>query len=261
MIVPTMNDDEKAYEAFRMTNWLCQCYEKWRPDIEQRFRRGTRFPYFQRGQTVDDKGNKWIFIFYCLSKEMKKKHKYRGYAYITYDVPPRRIKNDLNAGKGCLLIDPVAMKNRIDGKDPRGGIIIDILPHAFNRYTERYLKPLGKENLSFGQKLEDMLARWQWFDVCADLEGDKNAKKHKGDNIAPYDIIMKGGGMLRGQIIHELLLRIHTYVSKDMMFENQLLRQEEMVSEYHRIKKGIIQADKWQKRKSMMSKRKGDNER
>lgn len=244
-----MNDDEKAFEAFRMTDRLCQCYEEWRSEIEARFRKGTRFPYFQRGRMKDDKGNDWTFLFFCLSKEMRKRRIYRGLAYITYEIPPRRIKNDLNAGKGCLLMDPIAMQNRIRGIDTRGSIIYDIIPHAFNRYTERYLKPLGRDKISFGYKVEDMLTRWQWFDVSADLEGDKNAEKHKGDNIAPFDVMMRGGGMLRGQIVHELMLRISTYVSEDMMFENQLQRQQEMVGEYHRLKGSLYDEAKAARKK------------
>ena len=38
--------------------------------------------------------------------------------------------------------------------------------------------------------------------------------------------------MLRGQIVNNLLLRFTTYVSPDMMFDNQLKRQQEMMREH-----------------------------
>lgn len=236
MILPTMSNDEKAYEAFRMTNWLCDCYRHLKPEIDDKFRRGTRFPYFQRYGMKDDKLNDWTFLFYCKSKDMKKKGLYYTQAYITYDIPRKRMEYDVNAGRGCLIFDPLQMRKRIENRDTCS-IIIEIVPHVFNRYTERYLKPLGMENIEFTRKLESMLTRWQWFDIEADLLGDKNALKHKGDNICPYDVMMCDGGMLRGQIVNEMLLRFTTYVSKDMMFDNQHERQQEMASEYFSMKR------------------------
>lgn len=239
MILPTMNDDEKAFEAFRMTSWLSECYQEWKAQIEDRFSRGTKFPYIQRGSVVDDKNNKWVFLFICPSKEMKKRRIYKTMAYTTYDIPRKRKEYDVNAGKGCLMFDPLAMKSCIDGKSRC--MIMDIVPHAINRYTERYLKPLGKENIEFGLKLENMLLRWQWFDISADLHCDKNAETHKKGNICPYDVIMRGGGILRGQVVNEMMIRFTTYVGKDMMFDNQIKRQNEMVGEYYRMKsEGLI---------------------
>lgn len=232
-----MNDDEKAFEAFRMTSWLCGVFDDCSPLVVDRFRRGTRFPYFQRTCVTDDKGNRWTLLFYILNKSQKKKGMYYTLAYTTYDIPRKHKEDDVNAGRGCLIFDPFQMKNRIENTGTRTSVIVDIVPHAFNRYTERYLRPLGRGDIEFGYKVEDMLKRWQWFDVCADLFGDKNAEKNKGGNICPYDVIMRGGGMLRGQIVSEVLLRFTTYVSEDMMFENQQERQEAMRSEYFKLKR------------------------
>lgn len=241
MILPTMNDDEKTYEAFRMTTWLCDCMDEWKPKVIERFRKGTKFPYFQRGKVTDDKGNEWICLFYILTKSQKKKGVFYTVAYTVYDIPRKYKENDANCGKGVLMLDPYAMQRKIDGVGIQNAVVTDIVPHAFNRYTQRYLKPIGKENIEFGYKVESMLKRWQWFDISADIFGDKNAEKHMEGNICPYDVIMRGGGMLRGQIVNSMLLRFTTYVSEEMMFDNQVERHDEMVKEYMRFKrKGLI---------------------
>lgn len=238
MIVPTMTDDEKAYEAFRMTDWLCEAHEEWRPTIVEKFRRGTRFPYFQHGKAKDDKGNEWTLLFFCPTKTLKKRDTYYTLAYLTYDIPRGRKESDVNAGRGCLMFDPISMKRRIAGEGI-GTCIMDIVPHAFNRYTERHLVPNGLNNLSFRQKVESILSRWQWFDIMADKYGDVSARKHSDGAICPYDVYMKGGGMLRGQIVNEVLVRFLSYVSEDMMFDNQRERQRNMQSEYWQTKRNM----------------------
>ena len=238
MVLHTMNDEEKAYEAFRITDYLCNCMDNVTSKVIGKFKKGTKFPYVQRIIVKDDKYNEWNCVFIVLSKEAKKKGLMFTSAYTVYEVPRKYKEEDLNAGKGCIMFDPYDMRARLRKEFGRTtAVIYDIVPHAFNRYTERYLKPLGKENIEFGYKVESMLKRWLWFDISADIYGDKNAKKHSNDDcICPYDVFMRKGGMLRGQIINELLIRINTYITEDMMFDNQLERQKEMQSEYFRFK-------------------------
>ena len=231
MILPTMNETERIYEVFRMTNVLCDIYSECEPMLVEKFRKATRFPYFQRIAYKDDKGNDWTLLAYMTSKDSKRKGIYRRLAYITYDIPRKRVEDDVNAGRGCIAIDPFAMQRTVKHQNQRGAVT-EIVPHAFNRYTQRYLKPLGKENIEFGYKLESILSRYLWFDVCADMYGDKNAEKHKEDNICPYDMILKGGGLLRGQFVNNLLLRFTTYIGKDQMFENQRVQYDRMMKEY-----------------------------
>lgn len=238
MILPTMNDDEKAYEAFRMTDWLNECFNHAKGDIIDRFERGTRFPYFQRMLCEDDKGNKWWFTCMCPSKDYRRRNRFMTFAYAVYDVPPKRTENRTNAGKGVLIFDPISIRKRLDGQERvSGSMITDITPHAINRYTERYLKPNGRGDIEIQRKVEDIMLRWQHFDISADLEGDVNAAKHTGDGICPLDIIMRGGGMFRGTIINDVFMRLTTYVSEDMMFDNQIERQKEMVREHYEWKR------------------------
>lgn len=238
MILPTMNDDEKVYEAVRVTDWLCDICEDARKQVVERFKKGTRFPYFQRCKVKDDKNNEWTILFFCKSKEMKKKRSYFIMAYVIYDVPRKRKENDLNAGKGIMLFDPYGMRDTLRKRtDKRPSVVYDIVPHAFNRYTERYLKQKGLDNIEFARKVENMMTRWQWFDVQADMFGDKNAKKHANDGICPYDVVMSGGGLLRGVFMNEFLIRFNTYIDEDSMFDNQLERYNEMISEYHQMKR------------------------
>lgn len=240
MILPTMNDEEKTHEAFRATEWLCECFERCKAEIIDKFKRGTKFPYTQRIQCTDDKGNVWWFTCIMPSKDYRKRARFLTFCYTLYDIPPKRSENLTNAGKGALVFDPLSMKRYLTTKVHESwSIITDITPHAVNRYTDRYLKPLGK-TLEPERKIESILSRWMHFDICADLAGDENAAKHKDDGICPIDIIMRGGGMFRGTVINNLLMRLTTYVSTDIMFENQKERQQEMVSEYYNWKRKKI---------------------
>lgn len=233
-----MTDEERIYEAVRTTNWLVENFHDFKDDIIDKYRRGTRFPYFQRIQLKDDKNNEWWFTCMCPTKEYKKKMMFQTFAYTIYDVPPQRKENRTNAGKGVLMFDPIAMKRFCDTKQREAGsMVTDITPHAINRYTERYLVPAGKEGLEIQYKVESIMQRWMHFDICADLYGDKNAKKHKDDGICPIDITMRGGGMFRGYIVNDLLMRLTTYVAADMLYDNQRERQEEMTKEHYKWKR------------------------
>ena len=91
--------------------------------------------------------------------------------------------------------------------------------------------------MEFAKKFENMMTRWQWFDIRADLYGDKNAEKHANDGLCPYDVVMRGGGLLRGFIVNSMLVRFNTYIDKESMYDNQIERQNEMVSEFYQMKR------------------------
>jgi hypothetical protein len=56
---------------------------------------------------------------------------------------------------------------------------------------------------------------------------------------------MKDGGILRGYMVNEMLLRFFSYVSDKMMYENQKEWQEKMNSEYyHWMNQGKFDANK-----------------
>ena len=55
MVLHTMNDDEKGFEAFRIYPTAIDLYKQYKDMIWDKFERGTRFPYFQRIQFIDDR--------------------------------------------------------------------------------------------------------------------------------------------------------------------------------------------------------------
>lgn len=245
MVLPTMNDEEKAFEAFRIYNTAISVYDDFKSEIWDKFGRGTRFPYVQRIRFNDDRNNKWLMLIICKSKKAVKKGQFWSFCYTTYEIEKKRKngsnKIDGNTGKGILAIDPFAMKSKVNGSNRGLGMVIDIVPHAFNRYTERYLKPLGLENIEFARKVESIVLRWMHFDVV----GDESSKNNEDKGIAPYDVFMDGGGILRGYMVNEILLRFFSYVSDDMMYENQKEWQDKMNSEYyHWVNNGTIGTNK-----------------
>ena len=242
MILPTMNDEEKFFNAARITPMAMDVHKRCIEEIGRKFAKGNRFPYFQRVVFEDDRKNTWWLTYMVKSKSDKKKGRMYTFCYTIYEIQKKKedgsSKYDGNTGKGVLLFDPIAMNEKLNEENVKGMVAVnDIIPHAFNRYTQRYLKPKGKENIEFQRKVESMMARWGHFDV----DGDVSSNKH-GDY--PYDVFMNGGGMLRGQLETNNLIRFYTYVDGDMMFDNQIERQDEMRREYYEwLRKGMFDAN------------------
>lgn len=234
MILQTMTDDEKAFEAFRIVDWAWEIYMENGREVLERFQRGTKFPYFNRIVFDDDKGNKWRLVYECSSKKLAKKGLMRTFCYTIYNVLGKKG----NAGKGIIMFDVCQMHEFLrEKKYERMATFMDIVPHAFNRFTERFLKPQGKENIEFERKVEILMSNWLYFDV----EGDKSSEKHKDKGDFPYDVFMKNGGILRGNVVTNMLIRFFTFVSKDMLFDEQKEWHKEMQSEvWSARRRGII---------------------
>ena len=237
MLLPTMNDEEKGWEAYRVYPLAKEVYDNYRPIVMDKFRRGTKFPYFQRVVFKDDRNNEWVMTFLCKSKANRKNGPIWLMCHTVYEIQKKKSDGtnmyDGNTGKGIIAFDPIGLYNRVEKNSEKGmGMILDIVPHAFNRYTERYLKPLGKENIEFQRKVESIISRWLHFDIMGDPHDNYDDK-----GILAYDVFMNGGGMLRGQVVDGMLIRFFTYVNEEMMYDNQLERQTEMHREYHKWKR------------------------
>lgn len=55
--------------------------------------------------------------------------------------------------------------------------------------------------------------------------------------MTAYNVFMKDGGVLRGQILNNICLRFFTYIFDDMLFDNQRQTQENMMKEYMQLKR------------------------
>ena len=234
MVLYTMNNEEKVFEAVRTVPVINVLLDKVKHEVTDKFRRATKYPYILRYDLTDDRMNNWRVLCILPSKAVKKKHIYQTLCYTTYEVPPMRKENNTNSGRGALLYDPLAMAHYIENRDDpnvRLAAVMDIVPHAVNRFTDRCLKAEGKTGLDIHKKMESLILRWRHFDVLPDQHGDLSSIKHKDDGLLPYDIIMGEGGLLRGQLVNNLLVRMFTYVSKDDLFENQEERHAEMLRE------------------------------
>ena len=244
MVLPTMTGDEKVYEAIRTVEIIGNKLNQVSYDVTEKFRKATRYPYILRFDVGDDRRNTWRLLCILPSKAIKKKHLYLTLCYTTYEVPPKRKENNTNSGKGVLLYDPLAMAHYLLHKDDpnvKTAAVMDIVPHAINRFNEKFLKVNGKTGLDIHKKVEQLILRWRHFDVHAIWSGDLSSIKHKDDGLLPYDMIMSEGGMLRGQLISPMLVRMFTYVSKDDLYENQQERHAEMLRERAKWKaEGLI---------------------
>ena len=245
MIVQTMSDDERTFEAFRALDWVLSWQDELVPMVIDRFKRGTRFPYVQSFERTDERGNVWRLLFMVPTKMHKKRGIYGTYCYTTYFLPPKTRK-DNNAGRGVLLYDPFGLDKMLrqlerGEENVRKTCVIDIVPHAINRYVERCLLREGKRGYDIHQIVKDLLLRWFHFDVLADKAGDKSAEKHADKGICPYDVLIRDGGILRGCIANSGVIRFFTYISPAEMFPNQIERYHEMQAEHAAWKaKGLI---------------------
>jgi hypothetical protein len=121
------------------------------------------------------------------------------------------------------------------GDDGFPPFIYEVVPHAMNRYNERYLKPKGLDKIDFSRKVEMMLSDWINYDVAADLLGDKSTKNNLKEGTFPYDVTMQKGGILKGTLFPDMsYIQFYTYISKDMMYEDQKRRFETMTKEYYK---------------------------
>lgn len=230
MLLPTMNEEERLYEVIRQTSWLYDWVVELGYEISDKFKRATRYPYIQRFSRIDKRGNHWRMIVLLPNKTLKKKKKYLTMCYLVYENPPRRKEKYDNAGKGVMMFSPIDMMRYINEPKSRMAAIMDIIPHAFHRYTQRCLTKEGKTDYDIHKKLEHMLLNYMHFDVMPS-EDDKNAKKHEDDGLLPYDVMMKDGGILRGHIMNGVLVRFFTYIGADDLYDSQDERYEEMQKE------------------------------
>lgn len=236
MLLPTMTDEEMCFEAFRVTPSIRMMHDDLAPGVLAKFRDTKNYPRFSRHSYIDDKRNEWRMTFWVQSKPMKRKGLYGCVCYTIYEIPRKPgvdPSKDTNSGRGILMFDPRMDTSPFPKDTRRSAMFWDIVPHAFNRYTQYYLKPQGKADMEFDRKVESVITRWRHFDTL----GDKSSEKHTDKGFASIDIYMKDGGMLRGQYVNGCLTRIFTYISEDMMYDNQIERQKEMEREYWQWKR------------------------
>lgn len=239
MILPTFTDREKEWEAVRICDYAYEVAMDYIEEMGKILFSRKHFPAYERICFTDDKHNDWRLVFFIPSKEYAKKRLVGDVCYTTYEIPAKRCKNQTNAGKGVILFSPIELTKRLKSKETqKGSFISEYVPHAINRFTERYLIPNGLVDLDIHKKVEKLITRNFHFDILADKCGDISAKKHfeeKG-GICSYDVVTKEGGLLRGSVASGFLVRFYTYIPPKMLHDSQMERIAEMTREKHRWK-------------------------
>jgi len=244
MITSTMTIEDRCFEACRMYPVLYEFHKEKSKIFHDRLMKKTSaaFPYYNRFTFVDDKRNEWHFVYLCKSKEWRRKSIYFCFAYFIYEIPPMRKENQTNAGKGVISCNPDYLGRYYSNdymmadEDCIIPFIFDIVPHAMNRYNERYLKPKGLDDLDFTKKVEMMLGNWINFDVSADLYGDISTKNNLKENSFPYDITLRNCGTLKGTLYTSCqYIQFYTFISNDIMYQDQIERHKTMTKEYYQL--------------------------
>lgn len=245
MITRAMSNVDKLFEALRVYQIVYDFYKDKKIIFRDRLFKKTSsaFPYYNRFSFVDDKNNEWHVVFYCKNKEWRRKGVFYCYAYFIYEIPPTRKKNQTNFGKGLIFYNPKCIyeywNSHFNGIPSEiksiQALVFEVVPHAMNRYNERFLKPNGLDGIDFTKKVEMMLFDWINIDFAADLRGDESTKKNLREDVFPYDAALKNNGTLKGVIYKDFnLVQFYTYITKDMMFENQKVCYEDMVKKYYK---------------------------
>ena len=196
------------------------------------------FPYYNRYIVDDGRNNKWHLVYFCPSKAYRKKRLSLHYLYTVYEIFPTHKENQSNYGKGVLLIFPshvqkYCMERLLNGNSNTIPPVLDIVPHAINRYTERYLNPRGIIDFNIHNKVENIMSRFQHVDTESDLHGDKSSQKYVKDGVTPFDFVFRDGGMLRGSCyVYKTYIQLYTYVDASMMYDNQIERGKEIMNDY-----------------------------
>lgn len=234
MILPQMTDDEKGYQAFRIRDLARRWAYSFREEVKPKFDKAFKYPYTLFKKHDDGYGNVWTLLFCLPCKEDKKKGRMRSLIYTVYNVEKKdnsgRMKFDGNTGKGIIMFDPLSLWC-VSRENRMGGGIMEFLPHVMHRYTQRYLRPLGKADIPFDKKVASIVARWKYFDIG----GDEYSQKHNEKGILAYDVFLKGGGMLRGQMVNDIYVKFFTYISDDQLYDNQRETQEKISQEYYSL--------------------------
>lgn len=225
MLLPTMSTDEKAFEAFRIKNFAHEWARQLHDENEDKVRRAVKFPYKFSVTKKDDYGNTWIVKMVYANKTQWKQRIAHYWCYTTYRITKRdKTGNphyDTNTGPGIIAFDPTVTKNE-------KFLVVDIVPHCINQYRKRHLEPLGRQDITLDAVIDSIMLRWKHFDVAE----EHAMEKHDDKGLLPYNIIMQGGGQLLGNLSTPVTLILFTYVSPDMMFEDQLERQQCMMTEW-----------------------------
>lgn len=237
-----MTDAERAVEILSASKMLMDTMKENQSWAVARLMKWREYPAFARLPVVDDRHNRYLIIYY-LTKKMKRKRQMFINCVLPYEIPPNR-KEQSNCGKGFYFFNPCAICAKCDEYFLTGEYtgsrtlpIYDFTPHALSRYKERYLAKVGGLDLSFEKKIENILGRLTFIDAFSNEDGDKNAAKHiNNDTQFSLDIMMRGGGMFRGRNECNVMTRMMTYVSPEMMFENQLERFEKIEKTYYKLR-------------------------
>lgn len=228
MILPNMTDDEKGFEAFRIRDLARRWAYDFRKEAAPKFEQAFKYPYNLFRKHEDGYGNVWTLLFCLPSKEDRKRGWMRSTIFTTYDVEKKNIKgkvrNDGNTGKGFIAFDPLTLWRNDGG-------IMEFIPHAIHRYTQRYLKPIGKLDMPIDKKVASITSRWLYYN----LGGDDYSQKYNSRGFLAYDAYMKGGGMFRGQLSNAVYVKFYTYISEDMLYDNQREIQKRINAEYQSL--------------------------
>lgn len=190
MIVNTMSVEEMQKEIERDADLLWDRTHRFVDDSRRFFLKTEIFPAYRRLEWNSPKTHtKWIICIFALNRAFRKKTAVLHYAlYQSY-------------GLGAVLLrlwDDMTIEN--------------ITPHFFSRYNERFLKPNGI-NLSG----IDIIEYYMSHNPSSSFDYDEESSRY---------VSSINDGIVLGEYINGKCLQANTFVSNNMLFKAQIVKDE-----------------------------------
>lgn len=190
MIIDTMSLEEMQKEVEKDSKRLWDRTHRFVDESRRFFLKTEHFPAYRRLEWESPLTHtKWVICIFALNRSFRKKTGILHYApYQSY-------------GLGAVLLrlwDDLTIEN--------------ITPHFLSRYNERFLKP-HEISLSGLELIEFYMSH------------NPGSSFDYDDDIGRY-VSSVNDGLVLGQYINGKCLQANTFVSNDMLFESQIIKDE-----------------------------------
>lgn len=190
MIVSTMSVEEMQKEVEKDADLLWNRTSRFVDDSRRFFLKTEHFPaYYRLEWNSPHTHTKWRICIFAFNRSYRKKTVVIHYAlYQSY-------------GLGAVLLrlwDDMTIEN--------------MTPHFFSRYNERFLKPNGI-NLSG----VDIIEHYMSHNPGSFIDYDEESLRY---------VSSINDGIVLGEYVNGKCLQANTFVSNDMLFEAQLIKDE-----------------------------------
>lgn len=217
MILQNMTPQEKVAQMEKLRPSLISCAREWvdRPyNSKLLFKKTKSFPSFYIFEKEIDGMGRWSIVISIESKSLMRKEYYGISAYQTYFISGG--KDESNNGIGLYLFSVYDYNIDLSKCE-------EFPPHYFNQFRKRFIESRGLVQPSFSDLIKIVLRELSESVNEIHKAGDDGIKPGY-DNFINYS---KNGISLGLSCVDGRYSNYTTYISKEMLKDNQLMAQTE----------------------------------